>query len=149
MSKTQSKFNFYEKNRIENNNYCPLKKTKLTVPFSFYDGNNEILKFDYYSNSINNIEVKKDERLYAINFIDTSQNYGEFILQGELMNRCKGEYICDLTDEEIEKHIPEDFIYNKEKFMENAESIIKNYDILHKNDLINVPDLVKIRKWVH
>ena len=49
-------------------------------------------------------------------------------MKGEFINRCKGEWKCDLTDEEIEKEIPEDYMYSKEKFKEIALNIIKEYD---------------------
>ena len=149
MSKTKAKFKFNMINRIETINGKPLQNMKLFVPFSFLGGNNEILKYDYSCEQSKNIEQKKDTREYEINFLNIKENYGEFSIKGELINRCKGEWICDLTDEEIEKNIPEDFKYNKEKFKEMANNIIKNYDEIHKNDNIQVPDFVKIGKYLH
>ena len=64
------------------------------------------------------------------------------------MNRCSGEWNCDLTDEEIEKKIPDDYKYNKKKFNEIANDIIKNYDKIHKNEIIKVPDFVKVGMWI-
>ena len=126
----------------------PLENTKLTVPFAFQGGNNEILKLEYSSQQTNNIEIKEERKQYEINFINIQETYGEFIIKGELKNKCKGEWNCDLTDEEIEKHIPEDYKNNKEKFKEIAEQILKNYDEIHKDDEIEVTDIYKIGKWV-
>lgn len=64
------------------------------------------------------------------------------------MNRCKGEWVCDLTDKQIEDQIPKDYKSNKSKFKEFAEQIIKNYDKENKDNLVKVPDVVKIGKWI-
>jgi len=64
------------------------------------------------------------------------------------MNRCNGEWICDLSDKEIERKTPEEYKNNKEKFKEIAEEIIKKYDELHKDDEIEVTDIFKIGKWI-
>ena len=148
LSKSVGKFNFEKIYRIESGNNKPLENTKLTVPFAFQGGNNEILKLEYSSQQTNNIEIKEERKQYEINFINIQETYGEFIIKGELKNKCKGEWNCDLTDEEIEKHIPEDYKNNKEKFKEIAEQILKNYDEIHKDDEIEVTDIYKIGKWV-
>ena len=56
-------------------------------------------------------EIKEDNTLkkYIVHFLNTKSNIGKFEIQGELINRCKGEWICNLTDEEIEFLIPEDY----------------------------------------
>ena len=105
-------------------------------------------KIESYSNQTKQIEYKSDKRVYEIEFKDTNSYYGEFITKGQLMNRCKGEWICDLTNEQIEKEIPEDYKYNKEGFKEIATVIIKNYDKINGNDITKVTDFVKIGEWV-
>jgi hypothetical protein len=148
-SKSKVKFEFEMLARIQSIYNKPLEKTELKIPFAFKGGNNEIIKFDYSSKQTDNIKEDKEKREYVINFIKIKEDYGEFIIKGELRNRCSGEWVCDLTDEEIESKIPDDFKYNKEKFKENAETIIKNYDMMHKNDAIEVTEFVKIGKWVN
>jgi hypothetical protein len=149
LSKNIGKLNFEEITRIESEKNKPLEKTKLTVPLSFQGGNNEILKLEYSSQQTDDIKFKKESRQYEINFKNIKYTYGEFIIKDELMNKCKGEWNCDLTDEEIEKQIPKDYKNNKEKFKEIAEQIIKNYDEVHKDDTIKVTDIFKIGKWVN
>ena len=134
--------------RIESYIKKPLKKTTLTLNSYFTGGNNDILKFKYYSNQTDKIQYNKKNRQYEIQFVDINSYYGEFVVEGELKNRCKGEWKCDLTDEEIEKDIPEDYKYNKEKFKEIALDIIKNYDKRNKKDVVKVTDFVKIGEWV-
>ena len=148
-SKSKTKFEFEMLTRIQSTNNKPLEKTELKIPFSFKGGNNELIKFDYSCEQTDNITIDNEKRKYIINFIKIKECYGEFIIKGELMNRCSGEWECDLTDEEIESKIPEDFKYNKEKFKENAETIIKNYDMMHKNENIELTEFVKIGKWVN
>ena len=148
MSKTKGKFKFLCSEVIKSRNDKPIKSTKMTVPVSFVGGNNEILNIDCSSKQTDNVTLKKDERVYEINFLNTNSLVGEFKIEGELVNRCKDEWVCDLTDKQIEDQVPEDYKYNKAKFKEFAETIIKNYDIQHKNDLIKVPDIVKVGKWI-
>ena len=148
-SKNKVKFDFEMLTRVQSLNNNPIENTKLKIPFSFKGGNNEIIKFDYSSKQTDNIKEDKEKREYVIDFIKIKEDYGEFIIKGELRNRCSGEWACDLTDEEIESKIPDDFKYNKEKFKENAETIIKNYDMMHKDEQIEVTEFVKIGKWVN
>ena len=148
MSKAQGKYKFLCSEAIQSKDGQNIKSTKMKAPVIFVGGNNEVLKNDFSSEQTDKIELKKEERMFEINFLNTNSQKGEFKIEGELINRCKGEWVCDLTDKQIEDQIPEDYKYNKSKFKELAEQIIKNYDQEHKNDIIKVPDVVKIGKWV-
>ena len=148
MSKTKGKFNFLSSEMVKSRTTDPLKNTKMTVPVAFVGGNNEIVKIDCNSAQTDNVTLIKEKRLYEIKFLNTNSRLGEFKIQGELINRCKGEWVCDLTNEEIEEQIPKDFKANKEQFKEFAQTIIKNYDTKHNEDLVKVPDVVKIGRWI-
>ena len=148
MSKTKGTFDFLCSEVIKSRNSNPIKSTKMNVPVSFVGGNNEIIKIDCRSEQTENVILKQEEREYEINFLNTKSTIGEFKIEGKLINRCKGEWLCDLTDEQIKKHIPKDYEANKEGFKKIAEQIIQNYNKEHKNDLIKVPDVVKIGKWI-
>ena len=65
-----------------------------------------------------------------------------------MINRCTGEWNCDLTDEEIEKEIPHDYRKNKDIFRKKAEKIIEEYNLEHKDDIIQITDFAKIGKWI-
>ena len=65
------------------------------------------------------------------------------------MNRCKGEWIINLTNEEIDSLIPPDFKTNKEDFKKISIEIINKYDQEHKDDMVVVPDVAKIGKWIN
>ena len=148
MSRKTAKFNFNVVERIESLDKKPLEKTTFTVNSYFKGGNNQINKLEAYSNQTKEIKYDEEKRHYELQFINTNSYYGEFIVKGQLINRCKGEWKCDLTNEEIEKEIPDDYKYNKEKFKEIALDIIKNYDKKYGKDITKVTDFVKIGEWV-
>ena len=148
LSRKEAKYSFYEKYNIKSTNNQPIKNTTLKVPFCYKGGNNQIIKLNCSSKQTKIIKTDDMEKVYAIQFLNTQSNKGELLIQGELINRCKGEWICDLTDEEIESLIPPDFKLNKNKFYQIAKGIIQEYDAEHKNDLVKVPDVAKIGKWI-
>ena len=148
LSKKKAKFSFNRRDRLESIDRKPLNNTTFKIPFCFEGGNNEIKKISYLSHQTDKIESKEEKKEYEIKFININKNFGEFIIKGELVNRCKGEWDCDLTNEEIEAEIPKDYKDNKEIFKKISQKIIDDYDKEHKNDLIKVTDLVKIGKWV-
>jgi hypothetical protein len=149
LSKIKAYFDFKIKQKVESIFSKPLKNTKLTFPKCFEGGNNDITKIKYLSYQTNQVEYNEQKEVYEINFVNSNNNYGEFIVEGEFANTCKGEWSCDYTNEQIEANIPEDFKSNKSKFKEISKKIIEEYDKIHKNDLIQVMDFVKIGKWVH
>ena len=148
MSRKTAKYRFNLIERIESIDKTPLKDTTLKISSCFNGGNIEIKNLNYSSEQTDKIQYNKEKRSYEVKFINTNSNFGEFIMKGEFINRCKGEWKCDLTDEEIEKEIPEDYMYSKEKFKEIALNIIKEYDEKYGKDLIKVTDFVKIGEWV-
>ena len=149
MSRKTAKFNFNVVERIESLDKTPLKKTTLTINSYFIGGNNEISNMKTYSEQTKQIEYDSNNGKYVIKFIDTNSYYGEFIMKGILTNRCKGEWKCDLTNEQIEKEYPDDYKYNKECFKKIALDIIKNYDIKNGKESIKVTDFVKIGQWIY
>ena len=90
-------------------------------------------------------EIKNN---FEVQYINTNSPKGEFIYKGELINRCQGEWTINLTDEEIDSLIPLDYKTNKERFKSIALDIIKKYDEEHRDDMLIVPDVAKIGKWV-
>jgi len=148
LSRKQARYNFLEKHYLETFNNLPINNTILRVPFCYKNGNNQITKFTYMSKETNMIKLDPNTRTYDVQFLNIPKNKGSFIIKGEIINRCKGEWVVDLTDQQIESLIPKDFIQNKQIFNRIARTIIKNYDSEHYNDIIKVPDVVKIGKWV-
>ena len=66
-------------------------------------GNNEIIKINASSKQTKKITLNDKSRKYIVKYKNNNEKNGEFIIEGELRNRCKGDWIIDLTDEEIEK----------------------------------------------
>ena len=148
MSKSKGKYSFNHSQQIRSLTSLPIKSTKMTVPVSFVGGNNEIIKIDSSSNETTKITLNKEKGIYEIDFKDTNSQNCSFNITGQLINRCRGEWICELTDKQIEEKLPKDYTTNKKLFNDKAKQIIKEYDNAHKNSMIKVPDVVKIGKWV-
>ncbi len=148
LSKLKAKFSFSVSKKIETINKQPIAKCKFVFPLCFEGGNNKITKIIYSSNQTNQIQINKDKKEYEINFTNIKENFAEFTIEGELINRCTGEWNCDLTDEEIEKEIPHDYRKNKDIFRKKAEKIIEEYNLEHKDDIIQITDFAKIGKWI-
>ena len=148
LSKKEAQWSFNYKQSIKSITEKNINKTELSIPILFEGGNNQIKSLTYTSNQTNKIQVDNTKRKYIINFEKTNSNIGEFIIKGELKNKCKGDWECNLTNEEIEKNIPKDYKKNKEQFKKIAEDIIKEYDIKNKKNENIVLDIVKVGKWV-
>ena len=148
LSRKQARYNFLEKHYLETYNNLPINNTILRVPFCYKNGNNQVTKFTCMSKQTNLIQLDQNTRTYDVQFLNIPKNKGSFIIKGEIINRCKGEWVVDLTDEQIEGLIPKDFIQNKQMFNRISRTIIKDYDSEHYNDMIKIPDVAKIGKWV-
>ena len=148
LSKKKGKVNFYEKHIIKSKDNSPIKDTTVKIPFGYVGGNNQIIGFKYNSNQTEEINLNNKEKVFDIKYKNTNSNIVEFGFQGELMNRCKDSWSVELTDEKIDSLIPPDFKTNKAQFNKIANDIIKEYDEKHKNDIIIVPTVVKIGKWI-
>ena len=148
MSKHEGKFVFEIQEKIQNIDKNPIHNEILNVPFYFEEGNNTITKIDYLSTQSKQIEKKENKKIYEVKFINIKESIGIFSLKIEFTNKCKGEWKCEFNDNEIDEKIPIDFKQYKTLFLEKANNIIKEYNEEHKNDLIEVIDMVKIGKWV-
>ena len=148
MSKSKGKFDFSFVQRLKSKTMTAIKNTTMTVPVCFVGGNNEIIKLDTNTQPAAKIDLNKEKGAYEILFKDTNYSEVEFSITGQLKNRCSGEWVCELTDKQIEDNIPKDYITNKKLFNDTAKKIIKEFKEEHKNDMINIPDVVKIGKWV-
>ena len=126
-----------------------LRNTTLKVPLGFVGGNNDIIKMDYSSPQTKNIVVDEENRIYEIKYKNSGYRTGDFILSGEIKNRCKGDWDVDLTDEMIEAHIPKEDKRDKQILEKIARKIIEDFDKNNKNTMFNFMDYAKIGKWVH
>ena len=148
MSKPQGKFVFEIQEKIEDKDNNPINNEILNVPFYFDGGNNTITKIDYLSRQSKEIDKKDNDKIYEVKFLSVKDSIGIFSIKIEFTNQCKGEWKCEFKDNEIDEKIPIYFKQNKKLFLEKANNIIKEYNEEHKNDLVEVTDIVKIGKWV-
>ena len=56
---------------------------------------------------------------------------------------------CELTEEQIEKEIPNDYKNDKEKLKNIVQGIINEYDEKHKTDSVVIMDIIRIGKWIN
>ena len=148
LSKTEATWKFYSKYEIISK-YGTINHTTLTIPLRYVGGNNEIIKMDYSSPQTKNISIDEENRKYEINYFNTGKTKVEFILQGEIKNRCKGDWELDITDEMVEAHTPQDVKRDKAKLEKIARKIIEDFDKKNKNSIFNYMDYMKIGRWVY
>ena len=148
LSLKEGHFSFHEKYTLKSVNNSFINNSSIKITKGYKSGNNKIIKYGYKSKP--NVEIKVDEikNFFEVQYINTNSPKGEFIYKGKLINRCKGEWTINLTDEEIDNLIPNDYKTNKEKFKTTALDIINKYDEEHRDGMLNVSDAAKIGKWV-
>ena len=148
MSKPEGNFIFEIKYKLEDIYKNPLKNEKLIIPNFFENGNNNIKTLIHKSEQTKLIEKNEITKKYEAKFINLKEHFAELSFTWKFSNKYKTEWKCDLTDQEVEEKIPKDFKENKEKFKAKAEEIIRNYNLNHKDDPIQVIDAAKIGKWI-
>ena len=148
LSLKEAYFNFHEKYTLKsvNNSFISNSSIKITKGYKY--GNNKIIISFYRSEPKATMKLDKSKNIFEVRYINTNSPKGEFIYKGVLINRCKGEWTINLTDKEIDNLIPPEYKINKEYFKSIALYIIKNYNKEHRDDMVIVPDVVKIGKWV-
>jgi hypothetical protein len=148
LSLKEAHFSFHEKYTLKsvNNSFISNSSIKITKGYKY--GNNKIIISGYRSEPKATMKLDKSKNIFEVRYINTNSPKGEFIYKGVLINRCKGEWTINLTDKEIDNLIPPEYKINKEYFKSIALYIIKNYNKEHRDDMVIVPDVVKIGKWV-
>ena len=125
-----------------------LNRTAIAVPIEFIGGNNEIINIKYSSPQTRDIFLDQENRQYVIRYRNVHNNIGEFTIEGQLENKSSGEWEVDLTDDEIERKIPEEDKLGKPQLRIIATKIIEEFDKKNKNSEFEFLDYMKIALWV-
>ena len=126
-----------------------LQNTILRVPMGFVGGNNDIIKLDYSSPQTKDIQIDEERRVYEINYKNTNYSEGDFVINGEIRNRCTGEWEVELPDKIIEDNMfPEDK-RDKKQLERIARQIIEDFDRKNEDNIHKYLDYAKIGKWVY
>ena len=125
-----------------------LNRTAIYVPIEFIGGNNEILDIKYSSPQTRDITLDQENRQYVIRYRNVHNNIGQFTIEGQLENKSSGEWEVDLTDDEIERRIPEEDKLCKPQLRNIAKKIIEEFDKKNKNSEFEFLDYMKIALWV-
>ena len=128
--------------------YNCLRNTKFYLPIEFIGGNNEIININPHSPQSSNLIMDEENRQYIIEYVNTNYRKAEFLLKGELKNKCKGDWQIDLTDEQIEKKMPPEDVKCKQQLKSIANKIIEDFDNNNKNKEFEFLDYMKIGLWV-
>ena len=148
LSKKEALVNFHETHEMKSLSNTYIQNTVTKIPFCYINGNNKIIELFYRSKETDKIKYNQTKKIYEIHYINTNSPIVSFSIKGKLINKCKGGWVINLTNEEIDSLIPPDFKKNKEAFKKISLQIINNYDLEHKNDITIVPNVTKIGKWV-
>ena len=146
LSKNKANWSFYISKKFHSNRN--IRNTSLYSPIEFVGGNNEIINISANSPQTSNIILDGERRQYITKYYNINDNKGEFILKGELQNKCKGEWQVDLTDEQIENLIPQENKLCKGQLQIIAKKIIEEFDKNNKNKEFEFLDYMKIALWV-
>ena len=146
-SKKEAIWSFYYSSKFHSNNN--IKNTKYYIPIEFIGGNNEIININPTSPQATNIIIDEENRQYIAEYKNTQYKEAEFIIKGELRNKCKGEWEVDLTDEEIEKRMPQEDVLCKPQLQIIAKEIIDKFDKNNKDSDFIYLDYMKIGLWVY
>ena len=145
---SKNKANYSFKSIYKIHSYQNIKKTTLYIPIEFVGGNNEIINITASSLQTKDIILDEERRQYIVKFKNIGDKKGEFIIEGKLRNKCKGEWLVDITDEEIDKMIPEEDKLCKPQLKKIAKKIIEDFDKYNKNKDFKFLDYMKIALWV-
>jgi hypothetical protein len=146
LSKKEATWSFCFSTKFHSNK-C-FRNTKFYLPIEFIGGNNEIININPHSPQSSNLIMDEENRQYIVEYINTNYRKAEFLLKGELKNKCKGEWFIDLTEEQIEKKMPPEDVSCKQKLKSIAKKIIEDFDKNNKNKDFEFLDYMKIGLWV-
>ena len=146
-SKKKATWSFCFSSKIYTNNNF-IKDTKYYLPIEFIGGNNDIININPQSPQSTNLILDEENRQYIVTYRNTYYKEAEFIIKGELQNKCKGEWLVDLTDEDIEKKMPQEDVLCKAQLEQIARKIIQDFDRDNKDSDFEFLDYMKIGMWV-
>ena len=148
MSKKERIFHYNEILRIKTEDNSLIKYANIKIPFYYIEGNNTIIKNEYNLYPNGEINLDNNKKIYDVKFVNINTSIAEFHLKGILKNKCKADWVINMTNEEIDSLIPTDVKEKKEFFHKIAIDIINEYDNEHKYDLIKISSIAKIGKWI-
>ena len=133
---------YYNKNGKNLNNFG------FYINTLFAGGNNNIIDLKITSPQTNKILLDEENRRYVVDFGNNNNKF-EATVNLKFENKSKAGWIIDLTDEELQKDIPDSDIAQRAKLKTIAQKIIKEFDEKHKNSEFAYSDFTKIAEWVY
>jgi len=146
-SKKEATWSFSQEISFFHYNFLKGENSIIYAPIEYIGGNNEIININQ-SPKKNFIKIDEENRRFIIE-LDKNLTTLKFNVNGELKNKCKGEWNVHLTDEEVDKLMPKEDIKCKDQLKKIAQKIINDFDKEHKNSDFEFLDYMKIGFWVH
>ena len=146
-SKKEATWSFSQEISFFHYNFLKGENSIIYAPIEYIGGNNEIININQ-SPKKNFIKIDEENRRFIIE-LDKNLTTLKFNVNGELKNKCKGEWNVNLTDEEVDKLMPKEDIKCKDQLKIIAKKIINDFDKEHKNSDFEFLDYMKIGFWVH
>ena len=113
----------------------------------FFGGNNNIINFEYSSPQTKKIYLDEENNRLIADYQNNSKF--EFNLNLIFENNCKPGWTIELTDKEVENHMPKEDVRDKAKLKVIAKKIIEDFDKKNKNSEFEYHDFMKIAEWVY
>ena len=113
----------------------------------FIGGNNNLIELNISSPQTKNITLDEENRKYIVEY----EKKNKFEVTENLIfeNNSKPGWNIELTDEELEKEMPEEDVRDKARLKLIAQKIIKEFDEKHINSEFEYYDFMKIAEWVN
>ena len=146
-SKKEATWTFTFSSKFHSTSY--LTDVEYTLPIILIGGNNEIININPSSPQSTNIIIDQENRNYIAEYHNTRYKEAEFIITGKFKNKCKGEWLIDLTDEEVDRLMPEEDKLCKSQLESIAHRIIEEFDREYKNSDFEYLDFMKIGLWCY
>ena len=147
-SRKKAIWSFRSISKIISTNKMNIKKVTFSESIRFIGGNNKIININYSSPQTNNIKKDEEKGEYIVKYKNTKSKEVTFEIKGMMENNID-EWVVDISDEDIEKKMPEKDVEDKEKLQEIAKKIIKDFDEQNKDSDFEFLDYMKIALWVY
>ena len=126
-----------------------IKKGGISMNLGFIGGNNEILEMNSTSNFASRLYIDYIEHECIAYYDEKLPEKDNFVIDGIVKNQCKGEWLIEATDKDIDDLMPKKDKEDKEQLKKIAKKIIKDFDEENKDNDFEFLDYMKIGLWVY
>ena len=126
-----------------------IKKGGISMNLGFIGGNNEILELNSTSSFSSRLYIDYIEHECIAYYDGKLPEKDNFVIDGIVKNKCKGEWLIEATDKDIDDLMPKKDKEDKEQLKKIAKKIIQDFDEDNKESDFEFLDYMKIGLWVY